>query len=55
MKSILDFEKSKEANLNQKKQTSYSSISIDQVLCQLEALLNENEELNGIFFFKERK
>jgi hypothetical protein len=54
MKSILDFENSKKTNSSPKKEISYSSISINQVLSQLDILLNENDELDGIFFLKNR-
>lgn len=54
MKSILDFEKSTDEKSTDKKQISYSSISINQVLSQLDILLNEGDELDGIFFLKNR-
>lgn len=55
MRSILDFEKNKkEAESKNKREVSNASLSIDQVLSQLDILINENEELNGIFFLKNR-
>lgn len=55
MKSILDFEKArKETEEKKNKNVNSAFMSIDQVLTQLDILLNENEDLDGIFFLKNR-
>ena len=51
MKSILDFENQKSKT---EKEFNMTSMSIDQVMSQLDVLLDESEEVEGIFFLKNR-
>lgn len=51
MKSILDFENQKSKT---QKEFNITSMSIDQVMSQLGILLDKSEEVEGIFFLKNR-